>query len=98
MGGFACQLPPLIPGGSPLVLGSPTGGSPLQITYFIRQDIPGLRAILQLSTDSQNWDNHETGIERLSAISQPDGTIRVTARIKADPPALRRFLRLAVSL
>ena len=95
---FACQLPPLIPGGSPLVLGSPTGGSPLQITYFIRQDIPGLRAILQLSSDSQNWDNHETGIERLSAISQPDGTIRVTARIKADPPAPRRFLRLAVSL
>ena len=65
---------------------------------LIRQDIPGLRAILQLSSDSQNWDNHETGIERLSAISQPDGTIRVTARIKADPPAPRRFLRLAVSL
>ena len=95
---FACNLPPLIPGGSPLALEFPTGGSPLQLTYSIRHDIPGLRARLHLSTGLDTWDSSENGIERLSETPQPDGTTRVTARIKPAASAIRRYLRLAISL
>jgi hypothetical protein len=72
--------------------------SPLQVTFAIRNDVPDLLVRLDLSTDLIGWDTSEEMIERLPPVSQPDGTVVITARVSAFPPASRRFIRLALGL
>lgn len=95
---FCFKLPPLIPNGNPVAITPAANDSPLQVTFAIRNDVPGLIARLDLSADLTVWDTSEELIERLPAVPQPDGTVVVTARVSAFPPASRRFIRLALGL
>jgi len=95
---FCFKLPPLIPNGNPVVVTPAANDSPLQVTFAIRNDVPGLIARLDLSTDLTNWDPSEELIERLPGVPQPDGTVSITARVSAFPPAPQRYLRLVLGL
>ncbi len=95
---FCFKLPPLIPNGSPLAITAAANDSPLQVTYKLRNDVPNLLARLELSTDLISWDPTEEMIERLPAVPQPDGTVAITARVNAFPPASQRFIRLVLGL
>jgi hypothetical protein len=95
---FCFKLPPLIPNGNPVAITAAANDSPLQVTFAIRNDVPGLLVRLDLSTDLIGWDTSEEMIERLPPVSQPDGTVVITARVSAYPPALRRFIKLALGL
>ncbi|HWB03161.1 MAG TPA: lamin tail domain-containing protein [Verrucomicrobiales bacterium] len=96
---FAFKLPPLVPNGSPLTTQPAANGSPLQIHFAVRNDIPGLTARLDVSSSLSSWDTTESLIERVSEVAQPDGTNAVTARFKTTPaPPSRSYLRLVIGL
>ena len=73
-------------------------GSPLQVSFALRNDIPGLTARLNLSTDLTTWDTSESNIERLPVIPQPNGTNLITARFNLAPAAVRMLLRITLVL
>ena len=93
---FALQSAPLRPSGSPLEREGTGGGGELEFSYTVRQDIPGLKARLEHSLDLRTWDASEAAFEMRREVPQPDGTVRVTARLKSGAAA--GFVRLAVSL
>jgi hypothetical protein len=96
---FAFKLPPLIPNGSPLTVQTSANGSPLEIRFAVRNDIPGLTARLDASADLSAWDSTESSIERVSEILQPNATTAVTARFKTTPvPPVRSYLRIVIGL
>ena len=95
---FCFKLPPLIPNGNPVSITPAANDSPLQVTFKLRNDVPNLMTRLELSTDLATWDQTEEMIERLPAVPQPDGTVSITARVNAFPPAPRRFIRLVLGL
>lgn len=95
---FAFKLSPLAPDGTPVSVTPAANGSPLQVSFAIRTDIPGLAARLDLSADFASWDTTESVIERLPAIPQPNGTSLITARLNLLPAAARRLLRITLTL
>ncbi len=95
---FSFKLSPVIPNGTPINVTPAANGSPLQITFAIRNDVPGLTARLDLSTDLTAWDTSEAGIERLPVIPRPNGTNLVTARLNLAPASVRVFLRIFLGL
>lgn len=94
---FALKLPPLTPNGTPLAVTPAANGSPLQVTFAVRNDIPGLTARIDLSSDLLNWDTSETGITRVSTSPQANGTDLITARVNLTTSA-RLLLRINLSL
>ncbi len=95
---FSFKLPPLVPNGTPISVSPAADGSPLQVSFSLRNDIPGLTARLELSGNLTAWDTSEAGIERLPEIPQPNGTSLITARLSTVPAAARRFLRITLNL
>ena len=95
---FSFKLPPLIPNGTPISVTPAANGSPLQVTFALRNDIPGLTARFDLSADLTSWDTSESGIERLPEVPQPNGTNLITARLIFTPATVRGFLRITLSL
>ena len=95
---FAFKLDPLIPNGSPVSVAASTGGSPLEITYKLRHDVPGLTARVDVSDDLETWDITESRIELLNQPPQPDGTTTHTARLNPLPASVRTFLRITIGL
>ena len=95
---FSFKLSPLIPNGTPINVTPAANGSPLQVSFALRNDIPGLTARLDLSTDLTTWDTSESNIERLPVIPQPNGTNLITARFNLAPAAVRMLLRITLVL
>ena len=95
---FAFSLDPLIPNGSPVSVSSSIAGSPLEITYKLRHDVPGLTARVDVSSDLDIWDITESRIELLSQPPQSDGTTTYTARLNPLPTSTRTFLRITIGL
>jgi hypothetical protein len=96
---FAFKLAPLIPDGSPVTVQPAANGSPLQILFTVRNDIPGLTARLASSADLSVWDTTESSIERVSEAAQPNAMTQVTARYKTSPaPPSRSYLRVVIGL
>ena len=94
---FAFKLSPLTPNAPPLTLQPAQGGRPLQVSYTVRTDIPGLRARLEVSPDLSTWDSTESAVERLGEVPQPNAMVTVNAAIRSAPGIIRRFLRVSVS-
>jgi hypothetical protein len=96
---FALKLRPLTPDGTPLVIAASGNGSPLQVSFELRNDIPGLTTRFDLSTDLTTWDTSEAGIERLPESPQTNGTSLITGRLSATGIGTgRRMLRITLSL
>ena len=95
---FAFKTPPLLPGGTPLAVTPAANGSPLQVTFALRNDIPGLAARIEISTNLTSWDTSESGITRLPAVPQPNGTDSITARLEITPALPRVLLRITLLL
>ena len=95
---FAFKLDPLIPNGSPVRASTSTAGSPLEITYTLRHDVPGLTARVDVSDNLEIWDITESRLELLSQPPQPDGTTTHTARLNPLPASVRTFLRITIGL
>ena len=95
---FAFKLDPLIPNGSPVRASTSTAGSPLEITYTLRHDVPGLTARVDVSDNLEIWDITESRLELLSQPPQPDGTTTHIARLTPLPSSNRTFLRVTIGL
>lgn len=95
---FSFKTPPLSPNGSPITIQPAPNGSPLQLLFSMRNDVPGLFARIDLSQNILSWDTSESLVERVSEIPQPDGIVTVTARLKLTPPSRRSFVRITVGL
>jgi len=95
---FVFKLPPLSPDGTPVAVTPAANGSPLQITFAVRNDVPGLAARIDTSTGLSAWDTSESGLERLPAAPQPNGTDRITARLNLVPARPRILIRVTLVL
>ncbi len=94
---FAFKTPPLTPGGTPVAVTPAANGSPLQIQFTVRNDVPGLAARIDLSGNLTTWDTSESNLTRVSSVPQPDGTDLITARLNLPGPG-RSLLRITIIL
>lgn len=98
---FAFAFSPEIPDPEP-PLHVERGASPddVRVTYRIRTAATGLTYRLQRSADLRTWEEAGEEAQEIHQDPQPDGSTRVTLRLRSAPsgdhPVEARFLRLRV--